>query len=346
MRPADARLRPRRLGRAPRRRRQRRRAAVVVYSPAGRRRSATPSPSAADFALQDEPRGTGDAVRAALAAVPDDATEILVLSGDVPLVTGADLEARPRGAPRGRRRDRPGHGLRRRPGRARAGRPQRVRDGRARSSRPRTRPRTSSTTTRSTPACTPSTPPGCAAGSARSTPSAATGELYLTELVAARPRGRPARQRRRVRRRRPLRRHQRPRPAGRGRVEPARAAATRQHMRDGVTMRDPSTVYLDWDVTLAAGRDPRAERHPARRDDDRGGDASSAPAARSSTARSARTPACGRAIVESSTVEDDAIVGPFSHLRPGSVVGARRRGRQLRRAQEHAPRARAPSSTT
>ena len=45
------------------------------------------------FALQDEPRGTGDAVGAALAVVPADATEILVLSGDVPLVTGADLDA-------------------------------------------------------------------------------------------------------------------------------------------------------------------------------------------------------------------------------------------------------------
>ncbi len=45
------------------------------------------------FALQDEPRGTGDAVSAALAIVPDEVTEILVLSGDVPLVTGADLDA-------------------------------------------------------------------------------------------------------------------------------------------------------------------------------------------------------------------------------------------------------------
>ena len=32
-------------------------------------------------------------MRAALAAVPAGATEILVLSGDVPLVTGGDLEA-------------------------------------------------------------------------------------------------------------------------------------------------------------------------------------------------------------------------------------------------------------
>src|SRR5688500_6169134 len=40
----------------------------------------------AGFALQDEPRGTGDAVRAALGSVPDAATELLVLSGDVPLL--------------------------------------------------------------------------------------------------------------------------------------------------------------------------------------------------------------------------------------------------------------------
>ena len=57
------------------------------------RRSSTSSPTGPSFALQDEPRGTGDAVRAALAVVPADATEILVLSGDVPLVTGADLDA-------------------------------------------------------------------------------------------------------------------------------------------------------------------------------------------------------------------------------------------------------------
>jgi bifunctional UDP-N-acetylglucosamine pyrophosphorylase/glucosamine-1-phosphate N-acetyltransferase len=47
----------------------------------------------ADFALQDEPRGTGDAVRAALECVPADARELLVLSGDVPLITASDLAA-------------------------------------------------------------------------------------------------------------------------------------------------------------------------------------------------------------------------------------------------------------
>ncbi len=63
---------------------------IVVYSPP----TATITEAVADradFALQDDPRGTGDALRAALAAVPDDATEVVVLSGDVPLVTGEDL---------------------------------------------------------------------------------------------------------------------------------------------------------------------------------------------------------------------------------------------------------------
>jgi bifunctional UDP-N-acetylglucosamine pyrophosphorylase/glucosamine-1-phosphate N-acetyltransferase len=40
----------------------------------------------ADFALQATPRGTADALNAALAVAPKDATELLVLSGDVPLV--------------------------------------------------------------------------------------------------------------------------------------------------------------------------------------------------------------------------------------------------------------------
>ncbi len=40
----------------------------------------------ADFAVQAEPRGTADALRAALEALPATNEEILVLSGDVPLV--------------------------------------------------------------------------------------------------------------------------------------------------------------------------------------------------------------------------------------------------------------------
>ena len=171
------------------------------------------------------------------------------------------------------------------------------------------------------PACTRSMRRGCAGGSSRVAPSPTTGELYLTELVRlARDDGRIV--------------------SAVGFEDDGRfdgindrsqlAAAewslrvrlNEAHMRAGVTMRDPSTVYLDWDVDLApdvtlepnvilrgATSVGRGERHrrrqPARR--------------RRASAAGARIWA---SVIESSTVEDGASVGPFSHLRPGSTVGA------------------------
>ena len=58
---------------------------LVVYSPATEAITEVFAADA-DFALQAEPLGTADALRAALAAVPAEIAEILVLSGDVPLV--------------------------------------------------------------------------------------------------------------------------------------------------------------------------------------------------------------------------------------------------------------------
>jgi len=62
-----------------------RRRPLVVYSPAT---AAIVEVFAdrADFALQETPLGTADAVKAALAAAPADVAEVIVLSGDVPLV--------------------------------------------------------------------------------------------------------------------------------------------------------------------------------------------------------------------------------------------------------------------
>jgi bifunctional UDP-N-acetylglucosamine pyrophosphorylase/glucosamine-1-phosphate N-acetyltransferase len=62
---------------------------LVVYSPAVSAIREAFSPDA-DFALQDEPRGTADAVRAALESLPAEISEVLVLNGDVPLMN-ADL---------------------------------------------------------------------------------------------------------------------------------------------------------------------------------------------------------------------------------------------------------------
>ena len=136
----------------------------------------------------------------------------------------------------------------------------------------------------------------------------------------ARPRGRPDRDRGRLRGRRPVRRHQRPIAAGRGRVEHARPAQRGPHAGRGHDAR-PVDGLPRLDGRARRRRHPRAERHPARRDDGRRRAASSAPAASSSMPRSARGAAVWASIVESSTVEDEATVGPFSHLRPGSVVG-------------------------
>jgi len=65
---------------------------VVVYSPpteAIREAFA----GAAEFALQDEPRGTADAVVAGLTAVAGDVAEIVVVYGDVPLLESDLLDA-------------------------------------------------------------------------------------------------------------------------------------------------------------------------------------------------------------------------------------------------------------
>ena len=92
------------------------------------------------------------------------------------------------------------------------------------------------------------------------------------------------------------------------------------HMRNGVTMRDPSTVYVDWTVDL--GADVTLEPNVILRGATSVGDGSVIGAG--SQLIDATIGARVRvwaSIVESSIVEDDAMVGPYSHLRPGSVVG-------------------------
>jgi bifunctional UDP-N-acetylglucosamine pyrophosphorylase/glucosamine-1-phosphate N-acetyltransferase len=76
---------------------------VIVYSPQTAQLLDAFAGSA-DFALQDVPLGTADAVRAGLTALATDTTEVMVLSGDVPLVEAATVSwvadaRRRRGAP-------------------------------------------------------------------------------------------------------------------------------------------------------------------------------------------------------------------------------------------------------
>jgi len=270
------------------------------------------------FALQDVPRGTGDAVRAALAAVATDASEILVLSGDVPLVTGGDLEA----VLDARRADDAAITLASvyaadpaslgRVVRSEYGTVERIVEAKD---------------------ATPEELDGNEINAglyafdaawlrrriANLEPSAVTGEVYLTDLVRlARDDGRIV--------------------SAVGFEDDGRfdgindraqlAAAewslrvrlNEAHMRNGVTMRDPSTVYLDWDVELAT--DVILEPDVILRGRTTIGEGSViGPHSELVDATIGRAVRIWASVVERSTVEDEATVGPFSHLRPGSVVG-------------------------
>src|SRR4051812_3584167 len=291
---------------------------VVVYSPAVAPVAAAVRDRALT-ALQVEPRGTADAVRAALSAVPDDAREILVLSGDVPLVTGADLDA----ILSARREDDAAIAL----ASVYAAEPAqlgRVVRGEFGTVEAIVEAKDATADELMTNEINAGLYAFDAAWLRRRiesvAPSPTTGELYLTELVRlARDDGRIV--------------------SAVGFEDDGRfdgindrsqlAAAewslrvrlNEAHMRAGVTMRDPSTVYLDWDVDLAP--DVTLEPNVILRGKTEVGErtviGAGSQIADSRIGRNARVWA---SVVESSTIEDGASVGPFSHLRPGSIVCA------------------------
>ncbi|MFL5709768.1 MAG: bifunctional UDP-N-acetylglucosamine diphosphorylase/glucosamine-1-phosphate N-acetyltransferase GlmU [Chloroflexota bacterium] len=270
------------------------------------------------FALQEVPRGTGDAVRAALEIIAAGATEILVLSGDVPLVTGADLDA----VLEARRQDDAAIAL----ASVFAADPARL--GRI--------VRGDFGTVERIVEANDATPDELEGNEVNAgiyafdagwlrrriealRPSAATGEVYLTDLVAlAREDGRLV-------------------SAvafdddGRfdGINDRAQLAAAEwslrvrlneAHMRNGVTMRDPSTVYLDWTVDL--GEDVTLEPNVILRGSTTVGTGAVIGAGSQLIDATVGDGAeVWASIIESSTIEDGATVGPYSHLRPGSTVG-------------------------
>ena len=272
----------------------------------------------ATFAFQDEPRGTGDAVRAALSVVPDGATEILVLSGDVPLVTGADLDA----VIEARRADDAAIAL----ASVFAAEPAQL--GRV--------VRGEFGTVERIVEAKDATPDELVGNETNAgvyafdaawlrrrigalEPSPATGEVYLTDLVRlAREDGRIVSA---------VAFEDDGRFDGindRSQLAAAewslRVRLNEAHMTNGVTMRDPSTVYLDWTVDL--GVDVTLEPNVILRGATSVGDGSLIGAgSQLLDATIGRRAQVWASIVESSTVEDGASVGPFSHLRPGSVVG-------------------------
>ena len=274
---------------------------------------------------------------------PSDVEEVLVLSGDVPLVDGADLAGR-RSTARGARRrgDRPGRGRRR-----------------------STRPASAASC-----ATTAGTVERIVEEKDATDEEREIGEInaglyafdaaWLRRRIGdlqpvaddrravpdrprrARARGRPDRRRARRRRRRPARRGSTTAPSSPGPSGTCGCELNERYMRAGVTMLDPSTVYLDHAVELAQDVDARAQRHPAR--PTAVGERTRHRRRVSQIVDSAigeRLPRLGerhRALRRRATT---STIGPFSHLRPGTHVGARRGGRQLRRAQEQHASARA-----
>ncbi len=292
---------------------------IVVYSPATElvRDAVT---ARADTALQDEPRGTGDAVRAALAALPEETEEVLILSGDVPLVKAellaALLEARaldhaamalvavdaldPTGLGRVVRTE--------------GGTVERIVEDKDATDEERQITEINA---------------GLYAVDAAwlrrrigdLKPSATTGELYLTDLVAmAREDGRLVAA---------LEVEDDGRLTGiNDRSQLARAEWDMRvelndtWMKAGVTMVDPSTVYLDHTVELAEDviLEPGVVLRGATRIGAR---------TRIATGSQLHDTIVGEdcviwaSILERSTVEDAVTIGPFSHLRPGAHVGTR-----------------------
>jgi bifunctional UDP-N-acetylglucosamine pyrophosphorylase/glucosamine-1-phosphate N-acetyltransferase len=91
-------------------------------------------------------------------------------------------------------------------------------------------------------------------------------------------------------------------------------------MRAGVTMRDPSTVYVD--ATVEFSTDVTLEPNVSLRGRTVVGEGTTIGAG-SHIVDSRIGSQClvWASVVERSTVEDGASIGPFSHLRPGSHVG-------------------------
>lgn len=289
---------------------------IVVYSPATEAVTRLLAGHATP-ALQAEPRGTGDAVAAGLAHVPEGVDEVVVLSGDVPLVLGAQLDA----VVEQRRLDDAAIALASvfaadpaelgRVVRSEFGTVERIVEARDATDEDLE---------------TNEVNAGLYAFDAHwlrrrigdLRPSASNGELYLTDLVAmAREDGRIVSA------------------VGfdddgtfdgindRGQLAQAewalRVRINERHMRAGVTMRDPSTAYIDWSVELAP--DVVLEPGVILRGSSTVGEGSViGPSATIVDSTIGRDALVWASVVERSVVGDEVRIGPFSHLRPGSQV--------------------------
>jgi bifunctional UDP-N-acetylglucosamine pyrophosphorylase / glucosamine-1-phosphate N-acetyltransferase len=272
----------------------------------------------ARFAMQDEPRGTADALRAALAVLGDDAEELLVLGGDTPFLDPATLialleERRASRAPIAmlttHLAEPDGYG---RIVRGASGMVSRIVEEKDSSAEDRAIDEVNA---------------GVYAFDAAWTRrrlgdvpvSSASGELYLTDLVrlAVEDGGSVAAM-----------------SADAGevsgindRVQLAAASAQmrrrilERHMRAGVTVVDPDTTYVDDTVQLAT--DVTLEPGVILRGRTSVGEGTTIGAA-SQVVDSTIGARCHvwASVLEGATLEDDVRVGPYARLRPGAQIGS------------------------
>ncbi|CAN5176600.1 bifunctional UDP-N-acetylglucosamine diphosphorylase/glucosamine-1-phosphate N-acetyltransferase GlmU [soil metagenome] len=290
---------------------------LVVYSPQTAQ-ICDAFPGQADFALQDEPRGTGDALRAALAALTADVNELVVLSGDVPLIDAATIAAllkvhRGRGATltlaTNHESDPTGYG-------------RIVRDDSGRVSRiveekDATAGQLGIDETNSGAYVIDG--PWIRNRIGDLTPSAATGELYLTQLIEmAAADGAIIGDLEQT--------HAQALHGVNDREELAhvdellRSRINERLMLAGVTLQQPSSTFIEATVEIAA--DVTIEANVSLRGNTRLGRET---VIRSGSQVIDSTVGQGctiwASIVEGSTVGDGVRIGPFSHLRGGCVVG-------------------------
>ena len=157
----------------------------------------------------------------------------------------------------------------------------------------------------------------------RLTPSPATGELYLTELIGmavADAGSQPVW---------PVQTVAAAPEIAHGvnnRVELAQAEAMFQHrlrkhwMLAGVTMDDPSTVYIEADVTIGEDTTLRPFTH-LRAGTTIGRDCVIGPGTELTAATIGNGVSIRSSTVTHATVHDGANIGPYSHIRAGTIVG-------------------------
>ena len=272
------------------------------------------------FAVQDEPRGTADAVRAALDVLPPDVSEIVVLSGDVPLVTALHVTT----LLDMRRADRAVIALATVDVLDPTGLGRVVRDADERVERI-VEERDATEEQLDITEINAGLYAFDVAWLRQRLPdvprSPVTGELYLPLLVAFARADR-----------RPVATLELPEDGSlsgindRAQLSDAevsmRLRINDTFMRAGVTMADPASTFIDatvelaQDVTLEAGVILRGSTRVGRDSVIRAG---------SQLYDSVVGERCTiwSSVLESATVEDDVRIGPFSHLRPGARVGAR-----------------------